>query len=212
MDVGSFGPITRFLYIQHLIDRGAELDRPDTLKGATPLFVACQNGKREAVEVLLAANVDIHKARKEDGSAPLMMAAHNGHMEIVRVLLENGTNVMQLNHTNLSAFGCAAMRGDLGILQMLYQHIVRDLSDDDMGKVQCFVNQGDSQHGWTPLHLASMQDNEEVIDYLIRTVRVDVDCKDFDGKIWREHRIENADAEEQEDAENGDNESDHSHS
>ena len=197
--------------IQHLIDRSAELDQPDMLKGATPLFVACQNGNREAVKVLLAANADIHKARSEDGSAPLMMAAHNGHLEIVRILLQNGANAMQLNHTDLSAFGCAAMRGHLEIVKMLYQHITQDRSLENMNAVECYVNRGDSQHGWTPLHLASMQDNEDVIHYLIHTVKVDVTMRDLDGKIWAEHRaatLEYDDHENDENEQYDDNESD----
>ncbi|ETO26423.1 hypothetical protein RFI_10714 [Reticulomyxa filosa] len=94
-------------------------------QGATPLFVACQNGKKEAVDLLLGARADVNKPRNGDGTTPLMMAAHNGHSDIVDVLLRSGADPMRSNSTGLNALGCAAMQGHARIVKLCYQHLCR---------------------------------------------------------------------------------------
>jgi ankyrin repeat protein len=55
--------------------------------GATPLFLACQEGKEAVVTALLAdPRVDVNLART-DGATPLFMACQKGHDIVVTVLL-----------------------------------------------------------------------------------------------------------------------------
>merc|ERR1712228_695846 len=90
--------------MEPLINYGADLNKPDRSQGATPLFVACQNGKKVSVDKLLAAN--------------------NGHNGIVDVLLKSGADPMQANTTGLNALGCAAMQGHDEIVKLAYQHLL----------------------------------------------------------------------------------------
>ena len=60
--------------------------------GATPLYVAAQNGHTEVVKLLLANKADVN-ARHTDGRTPLWMAAQEGHTEVVKLLLANKADV-----------------------------------------------------------------------------------------------------------------------
>ncbi|CAM9796779.1 unnamed protein product, partial [Ectocarpus sp. 6 AP-2014] len=67
-----------------LIDAGANVNsRLDD--GATPLFEAAKNGRREAVRVLLRANAN--PPLSAYGNLPLYMAVYNGHLKVVRELV-----------------------------------------------------------------------------------------------------------------------------
>ena len=55
--------------------------------GATPLFVAAQQGHDAVVRALLDAGADKDLA-DNDGATPLFVAAENGHGAIVRALLD----------------------------------------------------------------------------------------------------------------------------
>lgn len=51
--------------------------------GATPLYLACQEGHLHVVEYLLKdCGADVH-LRAQDGMTPLHAAAHMGHYELV---------------------------------------------------------------------------------------------------------------------------------
>jgi len=55
--------------------------------GATPLFVAAQNGHETMVRALIEMGADVNKAM-DDGVPPLLIAAYNGHEAVVRALID----------------------------------------------------------------------------------------------------------------------------
>ena len=54
--------------------------------GATPLFIAAQNGHLEIVQFLVESGANKDQGTTNDGATPVFIAAQNGHLEIVRVL------------------------------------------------------------------------------------------------------------------------------
>ena len=55
--------------------------------GATPLYIASQEGHMDAVTLLLKANADPN-IQDDKGATPLYLASQNGHTETVALLLK----------------------------------------------------------------------------------------------------------------------------
>ena len=55
--------------------------------GATPLYIASQQGRTDTIALLLKANAHPN-LQKDDGSTPLYIASQNGHTDTVALLLE----------------------------------------------------------------------------------------------------------------------------
>jgi ankyrin repeat protein len=62
--------------------------------GATPLYVASENGHEGIVSVLLNNDADVNICRSK-GSTPLFVACMEGHELVVKLLLNNYANVNQ---------------------------------------------------------------------------------------------------------------------
>jgi len=61
--------------------------------GATPFFVACDNGHKEVVSLLLAdPRIDPNRPTN-DQSTPLWNASQDGHLVIVQHLLASGSEI-----------------------------------------------------------------------------------------------------------------------
>ncbi|CAI7988646.1 Ankyrin repeat and SOCS box protein 3 [Geodia barretti] len=62
-----------------------------TQNGGTPLYVACQNGQKQTVVVLLKNGANVNLTCTVDPlSTPLGIAAEKGHTEIVEKLISAG--------------------------------------------------------------------------------------------------------------------------
>ena len=69
------------------------MNKATTDDGATPLYIACQNGHTSIVEALLGRDADVNKATTDTGATPLYMACYNGHTSIVEALLGRDADV-----------------------------------------------------------------------------------------------------------------------
>src|SRR5947209_16504425 len=58
--------------------------------GATPMFLAAQNGSAAMIEKLLAAGADPNAPVLSHGETALMMAARTGSVAAVKMLLDHG--------------------------------------------------------------------------------------------------------------------------
>ena len=62
------------------------MDQARTDNGATPLFMASQNGHHLVVEALLQHGAAVDKATTDYGTTPLSIASSNGKLYVVKLL------------------------------------------------------------------------------------------------------------------------------
>lgn len=92
-----------------------------SVKDATPLFIAAQQGYLNIVASLLkhGANPNFTSGI---GTTPLIIAAENGHLEIVQLLLDNNALINAVTNDNSTALELACYSGHHQVVQYLMQH------------------------------------------------------------------------------------------
>jgi len=137
-------------------DKAANTGRNNT--GRTPLYVACQNGRKEVVSMLLEASVDTDKTTKQ-GLTPLCIACQKGHKEIVSMLLEFGVDKDKAGMNirspgdGLTPLTAACWKDHREIVSLLLE------AGADKDKAD--------SHGTTPLCIACENEHKEVISLLL---------------------------------------------
>jgi ankyrin repeat protein len=91
--------------VQLLLKHGADLKR--TWRGASPLFVACQEVHSKVALILLDNGADV-SAVNDSLPAPLWMAAANGMEQVVEQMLVKGAKA-DIRATNGTSAVCVAM-------------------------------------------------------------------------------------------------------
>lgn len=129
--------------LQSLLRANPSLANTRDARGNTPVLIAQYRDKREAVDVLLAAQPDLDifdaaavgrtarvaecldanpallHAQSSLGFSPLALAAFFGHAETVTLLLGRGADPKAPSATGASAIGLAAGKGHHHILKLL---------------------------------------------------------------------------------------------
>ena len=79
-----------------------DVNQAETRDGATPLYMASQDGHVEVVKALLThQQIDVNKARTKYGDTPILIASANGHEQVVKVLIvDPRVNVNQARATD----------------------------------------------------------------------------------------------------------------
>jgi hypothetical protein len=115
-------PVVTINYAQ-----AVKVNQATTDNGATPLFMAAQEGYVEIVRVLLEHGALVDTA-PTDNSSPLVMAVGEGYPEVVQLLLEHGADATQAFSPgqgpeemgpHITAMHVAADRGRLDEIQLL---------------------------------------------------------------------------------------------
>ena len=86
--------------------------------GCSILFGFCENGNKEAVEILLKYGADVESSK--DGFSPFWIACLNGHLAIAKLLKEYGADI---NHADvneeLTPLHAACLSGHVSIVTFL---------------------------------------------------------------------------------------------
>lgn len=120
--------------------------------GATPLFIAAQEGHADLTRRLIFHGADLNLP-DEDGISPLYIASYQGQLEIVNILLASGADPNKLGKDHTSPIYIAAQEG--------YADIVNALASNGAN-----VNSAD-QDGTTPLLMASQEGRTATVAVLL---------------------------------------------
>ena len=99
-------------------DQTAQLLESCVNYGATPLHIAAVDGKKEAVEALIAEGANVN-ARTKSGSTPLHLAAAEGRNDIAVLLLKKGADVNAVNSEGFTPIDLAREKGHPETAQVL---------------------------------------------------------------------------------------------
>jgi len=129
--------------------------------------------------------------RDGNGSTALLVAARNGADDLVAYLIQKGANPFEVDDSGDSALHWAAYQGSVSIVALMSYSILRANdgfvpsswnSEQQIISLQDFVDAKDL-YGQTPLHLASIRGNAEVVQYLLHDLgSLSFDVKDNKGK------------------------------
>ncbi|XP_067239989.1 ankyrin repeat and SOCS box protein 2 isoform X4 [Chanodichthys erythropterus] len=147
-----------------LVKAGAKVNMPN-MYGITPIFVAAQSGKVDALRLLLKNGADLN-SQAADGATALYEACKNGHDEIVEFLLSQNADANKPGKTGLMPIHIAAQRGndckDLG----------RTLKNTRETNIVSMLIPATSKarvrrSGVSPLHLAAERNRNDILELLI---------------------------------------------
>ncbi|XP_052085420.1 uncharacterized protein LOC127723035 isoform X2 [Mytilus californianus] len=164
--------------------------------GASPLYIACQEGHTEVVQMLIKSNADINKCR-ETGTSPLHIACEEGHTEVVQMLINYNADINKCTETGTSPLYIASEKGHTEVVRILINNKADIDKCKDMGAsplyiacwkgrteiVQLLINsKADinkcSVEEVSPLYIACEKGHNEVVQMLINN-KVDINkCKD----------------------------------
>lgn len=113
------GPVST---LRLLADAGANIKAPQTRDGSTPLLLAAQHGRLDAVRLLLARGAEPATANQNNTDA-LGEAVAGGHEDVVNLLLQAGCDVnRQDDCVSDSALQTAVARKEESIVGLLLEH------------------------------------------------------------------------------------------
>ncbi len=88
--------------------------------GATPLYIAAQNGHLEVVNALIAAGAAVDQACHDDWTTPLFIASQHGHTDVVKALIAANAALNQACTSNLATpLFIASQNGHLTVVEAL---------------------------------------------------------------------------------------------
>jgi len=150
--------------VLQLCEARARLDQPTGDIEATPLYLAAAKGFVDVVKVLCNANADVNKTPTCTSATPLYMACLNGHMAVVRALcLAKADLDKEFLRNKQTPLIVAAKNEKFQIANEIAKTLSAahaDLEKASATKV-------------TPLHMACMNGNFELVEGLVRN-KVDV--------------------------------------
>lgn len=88
--------------------------------GYTSLLFASENGRHDAVELLIRLGAEVN-AKNAAGESSIWLASRYGHETIVRTLMENGADLNSSDELEQTAISAAAEGGHLRVVEILLE-------------------------------------------------------------------------------------------
>jgi ankyrin repeat protein len=105
--------------LKTLVAYGFDLNKK--ADGATPAFMAAQNGHAEALEVLAEQGADLDLAH-QNGTTPTLIATQKGHTKALKVLATQGADLNQAGLNGATPALIAAQQGHVEALEVLAEY------------------------------------------------------------------------------------------
>ena len=148
--------------ITELLDGGLNADLQPEDTPVTVFLLACSySGYEEVVSLLILRGADVN-FRGKGGKTPLMWAAGNSY-ESTNLLIENGADVKAKADDGMTAF----IQATLGVQSKRVTTRVMDLLLENGANINATTT-GKNISGWTALLFATVNGDEELVDYLLR--------------------------------------------
>ena len=145
-----------------LLDGGLNVDVQPEDTPVTALIMACSYpGYEEVVSLLISKEADVN-FRGKGGKTPLMWAAGNSYKS-TKLLLENGADVKAKADDGMTAF----IQATLGVQSNRVTTDVMDILLKNGADINAATT-GKNVSGWTALLFATVNGDEELVDYLLR--------------------------------------------
>ncbi|GFG39343.1 hypothetical protein Cfor_08296 [Coptotermes formosanus] len=174
--------------VKLLLAEGAEIN-PEESTGVSPLHIAAEMGYLQCVNILLNHGCDPDLTLPDTGSTALHLAAEGGFSECISLLLHKGTNANARNNKGQTPLHFAAHAHSVDCVEILLRKGGCDPNSEDNDKrtplhsavgralnsseitdllitYGACVNGGDI-FGYTPLHVAALNENTKCVQILI---------------------------------------------
>jgi len=137
-----------------------------------PIHWAATEGSIRIVAYLISSlsSDEIINVKDKSGCTPLLIASQYGHADMVAFLIQRGADETAVDDSKDTALHWAAYKGSVPVCGLLLH-----MHHSTKGKsLQNYLDLQDS-YGQTPLHLASLRGNVDVVQYLMSYVELYVD-------------------------------------
>lgn len=166
IEAAKVGDIQR---IENLLKQGADIETRDydvdDDTEYTPLHHACEQGRQEAVELLVSKGAKVDTQTSTKGRTPLHYACMAGHLGVVKFLKEYGADMEKTDYKEGTPVLYAARAGHLGIVQYFHSIGINMRSQD--------------KDGVTMLHAAAASGDSALVSYLQKEIyKRDISPKD----------------------------------
>ncbi|XP_078311118.1 uncharacterized protein LOC144617578 isoform X2 [Crassostrea virginica] len=137
--------------VKLLIQKGADVNLCRK-NGASPLFIACQNGHESTVQLLLNNSADVNLC-EENGCSPLYITCQQRHESTAQLFLNNGADVNLCEEDGCSPLYIACQKRHESTAQLLLNNGADvNLCEED---------------GCSPLYIACQEGHESIAQLLL---------------------------------------------
>lgn len=138
--------------------------------GNNALHYAAAGGSLEVLKYFIEEGYN-PSCLNQDGATPLHLACQYGHFNIVKYLItDQQVDPLCQDKEEMSPFHYACKGGNLSIAQLLV---------NAMGYLSTeYICNEKTQHGATPLHIASLNSHLNIVKYLVTNLKANPLCKD----------------------------------
>ncbi|XP_064646401.1 serine/threonine-protein phosphatase 6 regulatory ankyrin repeat subunit B-like [Lineus longissimus] len=181
--------------VQSLVHQGEDITAKND-EGEMVLHCAAMSSEQKVVEYLVSQGADVN-CKTEGGSNPLANCSLTGNMDMVKYFISLGADVFAVNKLGCNALHWAARSSNTDLVDYLVNSLGLDVNcktggdrtpllfSSTEGNLDMFkhlislgadVNATD-KNGLNVMHKAALSSNTDLVDYLVNSLGLDVNCK-----------------------------------